>query len=100
LIEGAKIKVLNGVDKKLMRQKFGSTKPLARQTAFLLKNNGYQIVGVANAPEVFEKTTVIVVGSGSREQTLQNLRLFVPVDEVVELSGSKYEGLFDEEMLS
>ena len=100
LIEDAKIKVLNGVDKDLMKQKFGQTKPLARQTAFLLKNNGYDIVGVANAPQTFTGTEVILVWSGTREQTLQNLKLFVPIDNVVRLEDSDYIDLFDDKMLS
>ncbi len=90
LKENAKIRVLNGIDKKLVRKEYGYLKPMARPTAFLLKNNGFNIVGVANSPQVLSGTTAVIVGSWDFRATLDNLRLFLPLSNVVNLYQDPY----------
>lgn len=90
LKESARIKILNGIDKKLVRKEYGYLKPMARPTAFLLKNNWFNVVGIANSPQVITGTTAIVVWSWDFKATLDNLRLFLPISNVVYLTQDPY----------
>lgn len=84
LIEGARIKVLNGIDKTYAQQAGKWTDGHATQIAVKLKKYGFDIVGAENAPNTQTGTTVVISGTGEYDDTIQMLKKFFPIDTVIE----------------
>lgn len=86
LVEGLKIQVQNGIDKK----RKGKVNGLASNVAVKLKKYGFQIVDVDNASEGYEDTILYVHTTGDYQKTLSTLKTFLPIDQILtwnQLSG-------------
>lgn len=84
LIEGARIKILNGIDKAYAQQAGKWTDGHATQVAVKLRKYGFTLVGAENAPNTQTWTTVIISGTGEYKDTITMIEKFFPIDEVIE----------------
>lgn len=84
LIEWARIKVLNGIDKSYAQQAGKGTDGHATQVSVKLRKYGFIISGAENAPSTQTGTTVIISGTGDYDETILMLEKFFPIDEVIE----------------
>ncbi len=84
LIERARIKILNGIDKSYAQQAGKWTDGHATQVSVKLRRYGFIISGAENATSTQTGTTAIISGTGNYDETIQMLKKFFPIDEVVE----------------
>ena len=91
LLENAKIKVLNWLDKK--NKKYRKTTP-ASDTAILLKKNWLNITDIWDAPTVYQKTTLFKNGTWDYEGTIDVLKMLVNIDEI--LTWDSYQGSWND----
>jgi len=69
-LENAKIQILNGINRKEIRRKYGYLKPVASKLAYDLKNYGFNIQDVGNSTKYFDKTTDFIYNSKPVTQEL------------------------------
>ena len=74
-LENAKIQILNGINKRLIKKYYRYYKPVASELAYKLKNYGFNIVDVGNANKFFEKNTDFIYNKKPVTQDL--LQTFV-----------------------
>lgn len=87
LNEDLQIEILNGIDKEVARQ-YRYRNGLASSMATKLTNFGFDIVNVDNAVETLPFSAFVYHGTGSSQQTLEALWLFMDVSpETDVLSG-------------
>jgi hypothetical protein len=83
LIEWARIKVLNGVDKVYAQSQKKSADGHAWQIATKLKKYGFTIVGAESAEIPSELTTVTIYGDQEYQSTIQLLQKFFSIGEIL-----------------
>jgi len=84
LIEDAKIVIQNGIDKKYANQVKRKPDGHAAAVASKLNKYAFKVINVENAQENLTGTTVFIIGTGEYEHTIETLRNFLPIDNVVE----------------
>lgn len=90
LNEQAPITVYNSSDKTIADTlPFGER--IAFKTAVKLRRYGFDVVQVTNAPVVSTGTIAMTYGTGNYEATIQMLRKFISIDEVMTNTGSVNE---------
>lgn len=83
LIEGARIKILNGIDKSYAQQAGKWTDGHATQVSVKLRKYGFIISGAENAPSTQSWTTATISGPDDYTDTIEMLQKFFPIDEVI-----------------
>lgn len=90
LNEQAPITVYNASDKMIADTlPFGDK--IALKTAVKLRRYGFDVVQVTNAPTLSTGTIAMTYGTGNYEATIEMLRKFITIDEVMTNTGSVNE---------
>lgn len=84
LIENPKIVVMNWVDKTFAKQTFGKSEWFANQLAVKLKKYAFNIVDVSNFSQPISWTAIYILSTGDVSKTIETLKNFVPVTDIVE----------------
>ena len=91
LIEDASIVIQNGIDKKYANQMKRKPDGHATAIASKLKKYAFNVINVENtsvqqswAKKILTGTTVFIIGTGEYQKTIETLRNFVPIDNVIE----------------
>jgi LCP family protein required for cell wall assembly len=84
LVEWARIKILNGIDKAYAQAARKWTDGHATQIATKLRRYGFTLVGAANADATQQQTTAIIYGDQSYSASLAVLKRFFPLYETVQ----------------
>lgn len=88
LIEKAKIVIQNWIDKNYAKQIKKKTDWYANQIAVKLRKFAFSVIDVENAKENLTGTTVYILWTWSYDKTIDTLKYFMPIDNVV-----KYEDI-------
>jgi len=83
LIEDAKIVVQNGIDKKYAQKLKRKYDGHANAIAAKLKKYAFKVTNVENALESLTGTTVYIIGTGEYEHTIETMKNFIPIDNVI-----------------
>ena len=86
LIENANIVMRNGIDKNYTKQLGLKNDSYATQIAVKLKKYAFKIQDVKNAPETTTGTIVYVLSTGNMDGTIERLKTFLPIDQVINVS--------------
>lgn len=84
LVEDASIVIQNGIDKKYAQQVKRKPDWHANAIAAKLKKFAFDVINVENTKEVLTGTTVYIVGTGEYEHTIETLKNFISIDNVIE----------------
>ena len=84
LIEDANIVIQNGIDKKYANQVKRKPDWHANAIAAKLNKYAFKVINVENAQQNLTGTTVFIVGTGEYEHTIETLKNFIPIDNVIE----------------
>ena len=94
LLENPSIQILNSIDPDYARQ-YVYRDGLASKTAVKLRRFGLDIQDVDNSDRNIEKTTVTIYGTGSYNNTIETLQLFIPIDEDNIIINSEEESTYN-----
>jgi len=83
LIENANIVIQNGIDKKYAKQVKRKPDGHANAIASKLRKYAFNVINVENAQNNLTGTTVFIIGAGEYEHTIETLRNFIPIDNVI-----------------
>ena len=104
LIENANIILRNGVDKTYTKQIGMKLDSYATQLAVKLKKYAFSIQDVKNAPQPSTWTIVYVLWTGEIKATIERLKTFLPIDQVVDMTkngtGSDFSDALYQQQLS
>jgi LCP family protein required for cell wall assembly len=84
LIEDANIVIQNGIDKKYAKQIKRKPDGHANAIASKLKKYAFKVINVENTKQVLTGTTIFIVGTGEYQKTIETLRGFITIDDVVQ----------------
>lgn len=90
LIEDANIKILNWIDKKVLKQAYWYSYPVANKLAIDLVNNWFNVKEIWNTEKIYEKTLVYKNWTWDFNTTINLLKIFFNIDEVITWS-TEYE---------
>jgi hypothetical protein len=76
----------NGIDKNYTKQLGLKNDSYATQIAVKLKKYAFKIQDVKNAPETTTGTIVYVLSTGNMDGTIERLKTFLPIDQVINVS--------------
>lgn len=82
LLEWPDIKILNWIDRDVLRRVYWRSEPVASNLAIKLKQFWFKIIQTDNSDEVFERTIIYVDDLNSYNKTIDLLRIFIEIDEV------------------
>lgn len=83
LIERARVKILNGIDKAYAQQAGKGSDGHATQVSVKLRRYGFIISGAENATTTQTGTTITISGTGDYDNTIQMIEKFFPIDDVI-----------------
>jgi len=86
LIENANIVMRNGIDKNYIKQMGMKNDSYATQIAVKLKKYAFKVQDVKNAPQPITGTIVYVLSTGNMDGTIERLKTFLPIDQVINMS--------------
>lgn len=89
LLENPKIVVWNGIDKQYIRQQRVKANWYANQVAVKLRKYALDVPSTANAPSPYLNTELYVLGTGEYDDTINILKTFVPLDNIVIFNDMK-----------
>lgn len=84
LVEGAKIGIMNGIDKKIARQTVGKSEGFANQLAVKLRKYAFDVVDVKNFSQPISGTTLYILSSGDVKNTIETLKTFISIETIEE----------------
>lgn len=87
LIENPKIVIRNGIDKKYAKKMKMKTDGYANQLAVKLKKYAFTITTTKNAPQPNSGTILYILGTWSYDMTINTLKSFVPINQVVDVQN-------------
>ncbi len=90
LIEGPKISLYNGIDRQNLINTYWRSKPVANNLAVELAKYGFDISDVKNSSDIYEKNIIYVDDLSSYETTIQLLKIFIDIDEVIQSNELEY----------
>ena len=86
LIDNANIVMRNGIDKNYTKQLWMKNESYATQLAVKLKKYAFKIQDVKNAPQAISGTIAYIVSTGNMDGTIERLKTFLPIDQIINVS--------------
>lgn len=86
LIDNANIVMRNGIDKNYTKQLWMKNESYATQLAVKLKKYAFKIQDVKNAPQAISGTIAYIVSTGNVDGTIERLKTFLPIDQIINVS--------------
>lgn len=88
LMENANIVIWNGLDKEYIKQMGMPNDSYATQLAVKLKKYAFGVTNVKNAPSASSGTVAYILWTGDFDWTIERLKTFIPIDQVVKFEES------------
>jgi len=86
LIDNANIVMRNGIDKNYTKQLWMKNESYATQLAVKLKKYAFKVQDVKNAPQAISGTIAYIVSTGNMDWTIERLKTFLPIDQIINVS--------------
>lgn len=86
LIDNANIVMRNGIDKNYTKQLWMKNESYATQLAVKLKKYAFKVQDVKNAPQPISGTIAYIVSTGNMDGTIERLKTFLPIDQIINVS--------------
>lgn len=86
LIDNANIIMRNGIDKNYTKQLWMKNESYATQLAVKLKKYAFKVQDVKNAPQAISGTIAYIVSTGNMDGTIERLKTFLPIDQIINVS--------------
>jgi LCP family protein required for cell wall assembly len=86
LIDNANIVMRNGIDKNYTKQLWMKNESYATQLAVKLKKYAFKVQDVKNAPQATSGTIAYIVSTGNMDGTIERLKTFLPIDQIINVS--------------
>jgi len=88
LMENPSISIMNGIDKNFARKTVRKADGFANQLAVKLKKYAFNVVDTQNFGQAISWNVVYVLGTGNYKDTINTLKYFLDISEVVTNIGS------------